>query len=196
MILLGAGKKRVCAYFLFGSGVLTCVSAALGAALGYRLSGRIGALVARIAASGSLADMRYSNAALSVTKTLTFSPSALSGPFLFAALAVFLLAVASCLFFTLGTFRRKYARARRAASPAKTNRRFALRGGSAKYMLLSIARGGPRSVITPLTALLAVLLLCRLAASGAAYQTELESVRTDTVIEGRLRTFTVKRQGN
>jgi len=196
MFLLGTGKKRVCAYFLFGSGVLSLVSAALGAFLGYLLSGRVGALITRLAASVTLSDMRYSNAALSITESLAFSPSASPGPFLFAAVSVFLLAVFSCLLFTLGTFRRKRARAGGAAAPEKAVRRFALRGKSAKYTLLSIARGGPRSVITPVTALLAALLLCRLAASGAAYWAEYENVCADTVIEGSVTDIYGETTGN
>lgn len=184
MIRLGAGKRRVLAYFLFGSGMLALVSAGLGAVLGYLLSGGLGTLITRIAGSVSPTDLRYSNAAQSVTRTLAFSPTASPALFCLAALAIFLLAALCCLLFTVGALGQRRARTRRSRRNRKAGARFSPRGGRTKYTLLSIARGGARSIVTPVTAMLAAVLLCQLIASGASYRADRDALFSDTVIQG------------
>lgn len=184
MIRLGAGKRRVCAYFLYGAVLLALLAAGLGALAGYLVSDAVSALVSRAALSSSLADMRYSSAVMSVTKSLAFTPSGSALPFILAALAILLCALVFCYAFTVGTFRTKRARASAAPAQRLGERRRTLRAGGMKYMLLSIVRGGPRSVITPVTALIAAVFLCQLTASGDAYRADYELLFADTSITG------------
>ena len=179
MVRLGVQRRRVCSYFLCGAGVLSALAAACGGYLGYRLSGRVIAFVAELATTAEPPDTRYS--ALSIEKSLAFSMEATKGPFVIAAVAVAILALVTCLLFALGTFRRSSVRG--VKENREKIRRVARRSG-VRYPLLSIRRSGARSVIPPVTMLLAVVFLCRLIASDAAYQAQLDSIYADTEISG------------
>lgn len=184
MIRLGTGKKRVSAYFLYGAGLLAFVSAGVGAVCGYLLSSRMGAIISRTAASVTLADSSYSNAAQSIVKALPFTPTASALPFWLAATAVFLLSMLLCFLFTVGTFRKKRVRKPRAAVPEKAEPLSVSKESRAGYAFVSIARGGARCIIAPLTALLAVIFLCELRSSVAAYRAEYEELFENTTING------------
>ncbi len=182
MVRLGVEKRRICAYFLCGAGVLSALAAVCGACLGYRLSGSVIAWISELATAAAPPDTRYS--ALAIEKDLAFSMTASTAPFAAAAVGVWLLALLTCLMFSLGTFRRSRARSEAEQTDRKARR--SVRRSRVLYPLLSIRRSGARSMIPVATMLLAAMFLCRLAASDAAYQAQLDQIRSDTKISGAI----------
>ncbi|HER45393.1 MAG TPA: ABC transporter permease, partial [Thermoplasmatales archaeon] len=75
MMMLGAGKPRIFAYFIIGAGFIASIATSAGAAAGYWLHDKIIAFVARTAESFTLIDSRYSNGNLTISRTLEFAPN-------------------------------------------------------------------------------------------------------------------------
>ena len=109
----GAPKRGIYGYFTFGSGCIALLSAAVGAAASVRLSSVIMEIVRRIIADYSAADLHYSNAALSVSKSIEFAPVIAISIFVLTAFALFALAVLSTCIFTAISIRGTISRKRR-----------------------------------------------------------------------------------
>ena len=195
MIRLGAGKRRTRLYFLYGSGLIALIAAAVGAVIGSVLSGRVGALVQSFAIGYSSFDTHFSNGNLSIIKPLAYSPELPMTPFILVGAAVFLLAVLSCFYFTERNFSAPQKKKKRVRTPAAT-RSSTMRGGAIKYSLLSIKRGGARGVASPLLAFMAALFLCQLVTTAVSYETQLERIYEDTVIDGALTDSHGRQTGN
>ena len=184
MRMLGASRRQVVRYFLYSAGFIALIATAAGAFAGYQLHGSIIELVGRAAENYALIDSRYSNGNLTISRTLEFAPHLDWQLFLAVGAVVFLLAVLACLAFTLGTF--LYSRPSQAKpwgprKPTKTSR---LSGGSIKYAILSIRRGGARTLVVPVLAAAVVIFFGQLATTTLRYQEQLESIYDNTIIEG------------
>jgi len=184
MIQLGAGRGRVCRYFLYGSGLIALFSAGAGAAVGYGLSGFVSDFVSRIAAGYVVSDTRFSNGDLTIAKTVSYVPDIGFTLFVLAAAAILIAVLLSCLAFTLRTFRPKNPRSPKRKNIKKAGHSANLSGGAFKYAALSILRGGIRSTVVPVLALAAVLFLGQLAQTAQRYEDRLVQIQTDTVISG------------
>jgi len=184
LIQLGAGCWRVSRYFLYGSGLIGLFSAGAGAAAGYGLSGFVSGLVERIAAGFIVSDARFSNGDLTVTKMVAYAPDIGIALFVTAGAAIIAAVLLSCLVFTLRTFRPKNPRRPKHKNMAREGRSASLSGGAFKYALLSILRGGMRTVVVPVLALAAVLFLGQLAQTAQRYEDRLAQIKADTVITG------------
>ncbi len=196
MLMLGTGRPRVCAYFLYSAGLIALIAAAAGAAAGYWLHDGIIALVAGAAEHYALIDARYSNGNLSTTRTLEFAPTLGWELFIYVGAAVFMLAVLACLGFVISTFVRSRPSERRPAGPQKEHRTSRLRGGGFKYAVLSIMRGGARSLVVPVLALAAVVFFGQLTLTTRRYHQQLESIYDNTKIEGYFTDINGKQVGN
>lgn len=185
MIRLGAGKRRTRLYFLYGSGLIALIASAVGALVGLLLSGQVGVLVQSFAAGYSSFDAHYSNGNLSIIKPLAYSPELPITPFILVGVAVFLLALLSCFIFTERSFAAPQKKKKRVRTP-KAGRSSTMRGGAVKYALLSIRRGGARTIASPLLAFMATLFLCQLVTTAASYETQLDQIYEDTTISGAL----------
>lgn len=183
MLRIGASRGNVCTYFLFGTGLIALPACLLGSAASLALSDRIAALVERTLADASTADLRYSSTNISVRRELTQTAQAAGAEvFFLIGAAVFVLALLSCLYFTLLSVRKpKKQRRVRGSSDAKTR---SLKGGALKYAALSALRGGFRSLIPLLAAVCALTLFFRLTAATADYREQLDTIRTESTARG------------
>ncbi len=184
MIQLGAGRARVCRYFLYGSGLIGLFSAGAGAAAGYKLSGFVSDFVQCIAAGYVISDTSFSNGDLTIAKTVSYVPHIGFALFVVAGATILTAVLFSCLAFTMRTFRPKNPRRPRHKNIRREGHSANLTGGAFKYALLSILRGGVRTAIVPVLALAAVLFLGQLAQTAKGYEDRLAQIKSDTVITG------------
>jgi ABC-type lipoprotein release transport system permease subunit len=196
MLLLGAGKDRVIGYFLFSAGLISLIATSAGAVAGYYLHDGIISLVAKSAENFSLIDSRYSNGNLSISRTLEFAPHLELQLFLYIGAAAFALAILACMAFVMSTFHTKRASQRHLQGPNKEHETSLLGGGSQKYAILSILRGGARSVVVPILAVAVVLFFGQLAMTSLRYQEQLDTIYDNTTIEGNYTDIKGKQIGN
>jgi hypothetical protein len=118
-----------------------------------------------------------------VKKVITLVPEIGNDVFIVAGISVFLLAILSCLIFTvISIVPRK--KSRRRFNLFLNPKSRSLRGGSLKYAFLSIERGNLRSLVAVLVALSAVILLYQLTGTMEQYQARLEDVRNNARVRG------------
>ncbi len=198
MLMLGAGKQRVCGYFLFSAGAIALIATASGALTAYWLHDQIILLVSRAADNFALIDSRFSNGNLTITRTLSFAPDLDWQLFLIIGTIVFVLAILACLGFMLAAFNRSKPgqKKQRGPSPSSKGKTSTLPGGSIKYALLSILRGGERSLVVPKLALTIVIFLGQLTTTNRRYQDQLEAIYDNTTIEGYFTDIKGKQIGN
>jgi hypothetical protein len=184
MLMLGTSRLGVCFYFLISSGFISLIAAAAGAFTGYHLHEGMLKLVTNFADQYSLIDTRYSNGSLTISRILEFSPDLEWQLFLYIGLLVFILAITACLSFAVSTFSRGKLNQGRQFGPNKEGKTSKLPGGSIKYAILSILRGGARTLIVPVLAVAVVIFFGQLATTSLRYQEQLESIYDNTTIEG------------
>ena len=187
---LGAANGGVIAYFLFGSGCLSLLSAALGAFISGRISGTVVDFVRQAAISYGTDDLRYSVSTLSTVKPMEFAPDANPTVLMLTAAAMFLAAVIACFVFTYLSIKsqtqsRKPARiaegknARRAGTASRS-----LNGGPLKYAWLSVRRGASRSALPVVLCAFAAALLLQLTRTTVSYKASYDEMVRDTDISG------------
>ena len=195
LLLLGAGKPWVSGYFLLSAGVIALIATLIGSWVGYQFHGRVLQLVADAAQSQTLIDGRYSNGNLSITRVLDFAPQLDLTFFLIFGLIVFGVALLSCFGFLSVAFKVTRSKKRKAKGPQKEGKTSHLRGGSGKYALLSILRGGTRTTVVPLLALTVVFFLGQLSTTTHNYEQQLEDIYENTTIIGRFTDIKGKQVG-
>ena len=207
MISLGTGRFRVLVYFGFGAFLVSFGAAALGAAGAFFFSDLVVKLVNWIS-TGYLAPYDfYSNSKLTAVRALEFAPVADVRLFVLLGAVVVGLAVLSALVFALVTFRavegRRSARGSRERQgglgsrdgrserdgrrsvKVRDGRSSKMRGGPLKYSILSIRRGGVRSLVVPATAVVIVVFLSQLAGTSGRYELKLQDIYESSVIRGQ-----------
>ncbi len=184
MLMLGTSRFGVCAYFLISSGIISLLSSAAGAFVGYHLHDGVLKFVTQFADQYALIDSRYSNGSLTISQILAFSPDLEWQLFLYIGLIVFILAITACLAFTLSTFSKGKLNQGRQMGPNKEGKTSKLSGGSLKYAFLSILRGGARTLVVPMLAMAVVIFFGQLATTSLRYQEQLENIYDNTTIEG------------
>ena len=183
---LGVARRDILRYDVF----CTLFPALPGCLAGFLVSLAACQALERVVAaaledSGS-ADLHFSNAALSVSRSAAEFLTAPS-PLLLLALcaAVLVLALAFGLLFGVLALRRKHQRRR--FLPARDGARSrSLRGGSLKYALLSLCRGGFRALVPVIALLCAAVLFCRLAAVTESARTGLQALQQESSVRGYL----------
>lgn len=196
MRMLGTSRVQVCAYFLYSAGIISLVAAAAGAAAGYWLHDGIIAMITRAAKDFALIDSRFSNGNLTISRTLEFVPALEWQLFLSVGAAVFLFAILSCLAFTVGTFLHSKAGQQKSWGPKREHKTSRLSGGSLKYAILSIRRGGARSLVVPILAASVAIFFGQLATTSLRYQEQLNAIYDNTTIEGYYTDINGKQIGN
>lgn len=183
---LGVARRDILRYDVF----CTLFPALPGCLAGFLVSLAACQALERVVAaaledSGS-ADLHFSNAALSVSRSAAEFLTAPS-PLLLLTLcaAVLVLALAFGLLFGVLALRRKHQRRR--FLPARDGARSrSLRGGSLKYALLSLCRGGFRALVPVIALLCAAVLFCRLAAVTESARTGLQALQQESSVRGYL----------
>ncbi len=195
LLLLGAGKPWVSGYFLLSAGVIALIATLIGSWIGYQFHDRVLQLVADAALSQTLIDGRYSNGNLSISRVLEFAPQLDLAFFLNFGLIVFGVALLSCLIFLTIAFQVTRSKKQRASGPRRERKTSHMRGGSGKYALLSILRGGTRTTVVPLLAFTVVFFLGQLSTTTNRYQQQLEDVYENTTLTGRFTDIKGKQVG-
>ncbi|HOP11942.1 MAG TPA: ABC transporter permease [Oscillospiraceae bacterium] len=187
MIRLGAGRKNVYAYLVWGAGLTAAAACLAGGLASWLLSGRSAAIVSRLAENRAYSELLYSNSNLSLSKTLAFTSD--TDPWIFAAVGgcVLLLSVIACFGFAAAALAHPHKKKKSNRTAAGPRRSAALSGGALKYAGLSIVRGGFRSAVPVLLAACAVLLMFRLIHISNTNKTQLADIYESTTVSG---TFT------
>jgi ABC-type lipoprotein release transport system permease subunit len=184
MFMLGSGNTRVFSYFLFSSGFIALAACSFAMVGGRLLSGLIMSAVRKIAEYFSLIDFRFSNANLSISKTLEFNPDIGWDIFIMVSATVLISCVISCLvFLTLG-FLNKSGKTKKIVGPKKEKKSMNNPSKSAKYAFLSILRGGPRTAVVPMLALTVVLFFGQLSVVMQSSNERIEYIYNNNVVEG------------
>ena len=180
---VGAPGRGVFSYFIFGSGCVALPGAALAAALSNKLSGFFMDIVHQTVANYAVDDLRYSNAALSITRTSEFAPKTTPAVFALTALSLFAAALLACLIFTAFSVRahkhRRRPHSRRTGTVSRS-----LSGGALKYAWLSAMRGASRSALPVIVCALAAAFLLQLTGTSAAFEDNYDRLLRDTDISG------------
>lgn len=185
LLMLGAGKPWVSGYFLISAGVIALIATLAGSWAGFKFHDRVLQLVAEAAQSQTLIDSRFSNGSLSIKRVLEFAPQLDLAFFLRFGAIVFGVALLSCLIFLMVAFRVTRSKKQRVTGPQKERKTSHLRGGSGKYAILSIRRGGTRTAVVPLLAFTVIFFLGQLSNTSNNYEQQLEAVYENTTIIGR-----------
>ena len=183
---LGTPLGKVRLWLLSGAVVIAGAAALLGALAGRLSMGAI--LQAALSAAQSLyaVDQRYSEAAIGVAREAAELGAFPWWPAAAAALAVFAAALLLCLAF-LGFARRQGAPRRGKSTVRVPKGGTSVRGsGPARFALLSLGRGGWRSVVVPAAALALSLLLGVLTSSAQGWDGRIETLYDTTTLTGEV----------
>ena len=184
MMALGAGKARIVSYFIFSAGLISLIATSTGAYAGYLLHDGIILMVAKAAETITLIDPRFSNANLAISRTLEFRPHLELQLFQYVGAIVFALAIIAILVFTGSTFINRRPSQQSQNGPKKERKTSQIGGGSSKYAILSILRGGARTIVVPILAMVVVIFFGQLTTTSLRYDQQLNSIHDNTTITG------------
>jgi ABC-type antimicrobial peptide transport system permease subunit len=186
MIKLGAGRKRTSAYFLFGAGIISLSAGAAGSAAAYGLSKVVIRLLSTMAFNQAVSYSRYSNSSSSIVKELIYTPHSGYSFFVYAALGIAACILLCVLLFVINTFKDKNKKRKKIKKSRhiKQGHIFKISGRSLKYAVVSILRGGARTLVVPMAAMAVILFLCHLANTYGGYRDELHAIEESTEITG------------
>lgn len=190
MQALGAGKRKTVTYLLFGALLVALAAALIGAGIGSVCSGLLHRLVTESIENAAEASVGFGTSGVGFAKAFESETRAsLLWPLL-SCLCIPLAALVCCLLFARKALKAyaagknaKKQRKVRAFAPAQT-RSSRLPGGAVKFALLSVLRGGWRTLIVPLTSLALLIFLAALCASLADGRAQLDTLAERTPITG------------
>ncbi len=185
MIKLGSGKFKTGRYFLYGSGLVALFGAGIGSAAGYYLSKLVVKILKSSLEKYSLINRNFSISNLSIIKNTEWVTDVDMRVFILVGAFVLIMALVSCLIFTLITFRNKNKKRKKIKKIKRQGRSLSFMGGPLKYTLISIIRNGQRSIITPLVTIAVILLISQLTSTALRYETQLEDISRNSVINGQ-----------
>ena len=160
MIRVGAARRNVHTYFLFCAGTVALPAAVLGWILSRCVGLGVLKLLELMLENGASAELYFSNTALAMQRTATEYLAAPGwGILALIALATLVLALISCLVFSVVSLERRHKR-RRTRHTAQGARSRSLKGGALTYARLSARRGGFRSLVPVLAGVCAAVLFC------------------------------------
>ena len=186
MVKLGAGKKRTGGYFIFGAGIISLLAGAAGSAAAYGLSRVVISLLGRGAFNQAVSYSRYSNSSSTIVKELIYAPQSGYPFFVYTALGILACILLCVLIFVINTLRDKNKKRRKIKKRGhiRQGHIFKIGGRSLKYAVVSILRGGARTLVVPVAALAAILFLCHMANTYGGYQDELRAIEQSTEVSG------------
>ncbi|MEI3103433.1 MAG: hypothetical protein V8S97_04370 [Oscillospiraceae bacterium] len=187
MIRVGAARRNVHTYFLFCAGTVALPAAGLGWILSRFVGLGVLKLLELMLENGATAlELYYSNTALAMQRSATEYLAAPGwGILALIALATLVLALVSCLVFSVVSLERRHKR-RRTRRTAQGARSRSLKGGGLTYARLSARRGGFRSLVPVLAGICAAVLFCQLTGTVTRYDQQLTKLRSDSSVRGFL----------
>ena len=184
MVSMGTPGRSIAAWFLSGALVICGAAALLGTVLGAVLRPTVFGIIAAAVARSKEDLLWYSETVLGIVKEMSFTPKVPLWPCLLAVPVIVALALLFCLRFLRLARRggtRKRGKSKVRLPRGKTS---ALRLGGLGFALLSIRRGGLRSLVVPLASLVLTVTVLVLSGVYQGWQEELDNALENTQIEG------------
>ena len=186
MVSLGTPGRKIALWFLSGALLICGAAAILGAVLGTLLRPVVFNMIAKTAAAAQSGEsaLRYSETSIGIIKQTAFNPQVPVWPGVLAALGIVVLALVFCILFL------------RLAKKGETRKRGRIRvhvphgvtyvfgRGGLRFALLSIRRGGLRSLVVPLVSLVLTLTVLFLGGMYQRWQNELDHALDNSCIDG------------
>ena len=184
LVSLGTPGGKIRLWLLSGAALICIVAAALGAFAGSLTLGSLIAVALEAATAMYAVDGRYSEAAMGFVRAPSQTMETPVWPAIAAFVAVLLLALVLCLvFLRLSKKQNTPKRGKQTVRVPKSGT--SVHGkGALRFAILSAKRGGWRSGIVPVAALVLSLLLGILAVGAQGWDQQLESLYQDTGIQG------------
>lgn len=187
MIRVGAARRNVHTYFLFCAGTVALPAAVLGWILSRCVGLGVLKLLELMLENGASAELYFSNTALAMQRTATEYLAAPGwGILALIALATLILALVSCLVFSVVSLERRHKKRRRESRAAQGTPSRPLRGGPRTYARLSVLRGGFRSLVPVLAGVCAAVLFCQLSGIVIRYDGQLRDLRANSSVRGNM----------
>ena len=186
MVSMGTPSRNISTLFLSGALVICGVSAILGTVLGAVLRPTVFRMIADTAAAAQNGEKFrwYSETALGIAKQTTFNPQVPMWPNLLALLGIVVLGLLFCLRF-LRLAHQGNTRKRGKSKVRMPRGKSSVIGlGGFGFSLLSIRRGGLRSLAVPLVSLVLTVIVIVLGGVYQGWQNELDDALENTRIEG------------
>lgn len=182
---LGTPKGKITLWLLSGSGVIAGLAALLGGVTGALLLDRVISLALSAAQGLYKTDLRYSQAAVGLSRTLEQEHVFLIWPALCSVLAVFLLSLLLCALFLIQA--RRQDQPKRGKLKVRTPKAgTSVTGrGVLRFAVRNLSRGGLRSAVVPAAALVLALFLGLLGATAQGWQRQMDTLYDSAVITGQ-----------
>lgn len=188
MYSLGAGKGRIFAFLLIGACLILLLAVMIGTVGGYYLSGIAAEISENTVAEGESLNRLYSNSSLGLILPFEFDFSVPLGTLIPPAAAIFVFGAAMCVFFAAKTLekpkRPKKKKEKVGVRPRSPHRSAGALSGVPAFVLASMKRGGFRTFAVPFVSAVMTVFLLLLSATASAYSAKLESLRSDSTIDG------------
>ncbi|MBE7017147.1 MAG: FtsX-like permease family protein [Ruminococcaceae bacterium] len=186
LVSLGTPGGKINLWLLSGAVLISGISSALGALAGNFALGRLIELAINAASSMYVVDSRFSESAVGIVREAVSQGSASSLPALVAFIFVFILSLIFCWIF-LAIARKTTAPKRGKLSVRLPRGKSSCGGrGALRFAFLSARRGGWRSTVVPIVALVLSLFLGILASASSAWEEQMDSLYRDAEITGRV----------
>ncbi|MBR3382674.1 MAG: ABC transporter permease [Clostridia bacterium] len=183
---LGSGKAHIIVYFLSSALLLSLIGAALGCAAAKLMEGRVFGLLKDFASQFANTDLRFSSSSLALSRTLELSPAPGFIVYLAAGLVLAAGAVILTLIFSAAAMKTRTGSAGKRTVKARVPRRARTSrlSGMFKYGLLSMRRGGARTIAVLAMGVVAAVFFGRLVSSLEGYREQLASYIENAQISG------------
>ena len=192
MYMMGTPKKSLRAYVAIAAGTVLVPAAAAGCAAASLFSDKLVDFISKTLEQGQSLLKLYSTASLGTVTIIDVTVSMPWWPGVLCGIGVALLGLLSCLAFLKNAVgkigakvkikTKKEKRPRFPASAKPLN----IKGAGLKYLILSITRGGLRSVAVPVIGAVMTLFILVPAGAITMYENRLKELEDNTVIKGYL----------
>ncbi|MBR1759063.1 MAG: ABC transporter permease [Lachnospiraceae bacterium] len=184
MICLGTEKKQIVVWLLAGALMISGSASILGAVLGQMGLPRVFAALEQMWSKNDEILTIYSETVLGISKEAVLDTAFHTGAVWMAALFMILASLVLCLVFMPGAFRdgtfdRGKSHVRIPSGKTSVSGR-----GSLRFAMLSIRRGGLRSLVVPVVSLVLTIAVIVLGGIFGGWQRELDRAMTDTKLDG------------
>lgn len=185
MTCLGTPKNQIRLWLLSGATLVSGIAVLAGAVVSALSLQVLIPLALHAAEAFYAADQRYSNGALGVTKEVAQSQQLALWPSLVSAAVVFVLALVLCVAF-VGQAQRKNTLRRGKTRVRVPKSKTSVAGkGAVRFAWLSARRGGLRSAVVPVVALVLSGFLGLLMATAQGWEEQRRSLYESTTITGQ-----------
>ena len=187
MLSLGTGKRRASRYLLYGCGFISVFSVVLGSVLAALSSSALIRFVYMLQFNSTVKGLRFSNGRFGIIKDYAFDISVKPVQLILSAFIILLVAAVLCLIFALFIFKkravtRKPKKERKLKPPAEPASM--LKSSAVKYSLISIKRGGSRSLVVTAATLVLTIFLSFLATTYQGYKEQIHELDLTSTISG------------